>query len=305
MRRASLRVPLVTLGVVIALGGCASFIDDKAASSTLRILTSSTEAAQRQRDPELAREALPGAILQLEAFALAYPGHREFRVMHADALCQYAVAFLFDDWEAAAFANRADDVDRLVDRLTGLLDACVDAQLALLPATWHDAYAKGPAAVAALLPAMTRAQVPHVLWLGTTGAVRIATAPLQHLATVPAVKAILARCATITPGLRDAEAEVLLGTLEAALSGVFRDRPDGSVYFAQARKLAGEGALAVDVMYARGIAVAHKDRALFTQTLERVIAMDVERWPERRLANELARKKAKRYLAAIDALIAN
>lgn len=289
---------------LFALAGCSSFIDDKAASSTLRILSKSTEAAQRQRDPDLAREAMPGGILQLEAFALAYPDRREFRVMHADAVCQYAVAFVFDDWEAAAFANRTEDVDRLGDRLTDLLGSCVDAQLALLPAAWRTAYDKGPAALGPLLPAMTREQVPHVLWLGTTGAVRIAIAPLQHLSTVPAITAVLTRCAATSPGLRDAEAEILLGTLDAALASVFKDKPDGSAHFERARKLAGEGVLAVDVMYARGVAVAHKDRALFTQTLERVLATDLDKWPDRRLTNALARKKAKRYLAAIDTLIA-
>lgn len=47
----------------------------------------------------------------------------------------------------------------------------------------------------------------------------------------------------------------------------------------------------------------HPEDALFTATLENVLAADVTRWPERRLANELARAKAARYLAAIDRLI--
>jgi hypothetical protein len=78
---------------------------------------------------------------------------------------------------------------------------------------------------------------------------------------------------------------------------------DGSALFERARTLAGDGALMVDVMYARGTAVARKDRALFTSTLQRTLAADVTRWPERRLDNELARRKARRYLAAIDTLI--
>ena len=59
----------------------------------------------------------------------------------------------------------------------------------------------------------------------------------------------------------------------------------------------------VDVMFARGTAVARKDRALLTSTLTRALATDVTQWPERRLANELALRKARRYLAAIDKLL--
>ena len=59
--------------------GCSSFINKQAASSTYRILQKSTEAARRQIDLQLAREALPGGVLQLEAFSLASPDHRGFK----------------------------------------------------------------------------------------------------------------------------------------------------------------------------------------------------------------------------------
>jgi hypothetical protein len=84
---------------------------------------------------------------------------------------------------------------------------------------------------------------------------------------------------------------------------MFPGKPDGSAYFDRARQLSGERVLDVEVMFARSVAVARKDRALFTTTLERVAHADIERWPARRLANALAHRKAARYLAAIDVLI--
>jgi hypothetical protein len=286
--------------VLLALCGCASFIDDKAASSTLRILEKSMQAAPRQADLELARAAMPGGIMQLEALSLAYPDHRGFRMLHANALCQYAVMFGFDDWEAASFAGRRDEAEQLADRLRGLLATCADAQRALLPVAWRDATT--PDAIAKRLPSLTREQVPHVLWLATTGAVLLALDPMANLAQLPAINAQLARCTELAPGFRNADAEVLLGTLQAGQASFFGGK-DGSEYFARARKLAGEGVLNVDVMFARGVAVARKDRALFTSTLERVLGEDLRRWPEQRLANEVARKKALRYLAAVDMLV--
>jgi hypothetical protein len=282
--------------IVFALCGCASFIDNKAASSTYRILEKSMEAASHQSDLELARQAMPGGIMQLEAFSLAYPSHRGFRVMYADALCQYAVTFVFDDWEEASLAGRRDDTERHADRLRGLLDTCVATQRTLLPRAWRDGDIK------AHLPALSRDQVPAVLWLATAGAVRLALDPLQNLAQLPLIKAELARCAEVSPGFRNADAEVLLGTLQAGQASFFGGN-DGADHFERARKLTGERVLNVEVMFARGVAVARKDRALFTSTLERVLAADLSRWPEQRLANEVARKKARRYLAAIDKLM--
>jgi hypothetical protein len=146
--------------------------------------------------------------------------------------------------------------------------------------------------------------VPHVLWIATAGAVQLALDPLKNLAQLPVIRAALARCAELAPGFRNADAEVLLGTLQAGQASFFGGK-DGSEYFTRARTLAGEGVLNVEVMFARGVAVARKDRALLTSTLERVLAADLRRWPEQRLANEVARKKARRYLAAADKLVPN
>ncbi|HET9619718.1 MAG TPA: TRAP transporter TatT component family protein, partial [Kofleriaceae bacterium] len=97
-------------------------------------------------------------------------------------------------------------------------------------------------------------------------------------------------------------AEQLLGSLAAGRARLLGG-DDGAADFARARQLA-PGALLVDVMFARGTAVARRDRALFEQTLRGVLAADVTRWPARRADNELARRKAARYLAAADRLFA-
>jgi len=50
-------------------------------------------------------------------------------------------------------------------------------------------------------------------------------------------------------------------------------------------------------MYARFYAVITQDRPLFEKTLKEVIAAPHDLWPEQRLPNELAKKRAQRYLA--------
>jgi hypothetical protein len=288
--------------LAVTLVGCSGFIERRAASTTYGILAKSTEVAKRQSDLELARAALPGGILQLATFALAYPDHRGFRTLHADAVCQYAVAFIFDDWEDAKLRGRDAEAEQITARLGSLLSSCVESNIALLPPAWQKARAQGPDAMIALLPSATKDDVPMLLWIANTDIVRLAIAPLNHLGQLPAIKATLARCAQLAPGYREAEAELMLATLTAALS-MLPGNSDGEAEFLRARTRAGEGALMVDVMFARGTAVARRDRALFDTTLNRVLEADLNRWPDRRLANELARRKARRYLAAVNALI--
>lgn len=292
---------LVVAALLLAVTACQGFIEGRAADSTYRILTSASVAARRQVDVDLARDALPGGIVQLEAFALAYPHHAGFRALHAESLCQYAVAFVFDEWEDAQLVGRAEDAVRAKARVAGLVDACVEANLRLLPAPWRQARAQDGAAWAEQVAAATDRQVPQLLWIAMADAVELAIDPLRHLGKLDAITAALERCIAIRPGFHDSDAELLLGTIEAGRSR-FLGGADGSERFARARAQLGEGALLVDVMFARATLVARGDRAGFVATLEHALAADLARWPERRLANALAQRKAARYLAAIDQL---
>lgn len=284
--------------VLASVAACSGFIDDQAAKSTYRILASSQVAARRLPDIELAAAAVPGGIVQL-AFALAYPKHAGFRRLHAEAICQYAVGFVFDDWEAAHFAARTDEATRLAARLETLLDICTRANLALLPERWRSA--EGDAWIA-LLPSAKREHATPLLWVASANSVRIALAPMRAMSLLQSTQATLERVVALAPGAHDADAELLLGSLRAGASAFFGG-PDGSAQFAAARRALGDGALLVTVLEARGVAVAKKDRERFRRALEGVLAADVTRWPDRRLANELARRKARRYLDAIDTMI--
>ncbi|MBL9019936.1 MAG: hypothetical protein JNL83_37470 [Myxococcales bacterium] len=287
--------------LLVVLAGCSGFIEKRAASTTYSILEKSQVAARREADVEIARAALPGGLMQIEAFALAYPWHRGFQTMRAEVLCQYATGFVFDDWEDASLAAR-EGAEALAARVERLTARCIEANLALLPAAWRSARAQGGAAWLALLPKARRAHADALRWIATSEAVLLALAPMQRIATLPVIEATLARSIELAPGAHDSDAELMLGTLQAGRSR-FLGGDDGTAMFAAARAQLGAGGLIADVMFARGVAVARQDRALFTATLQRVLAADLAAWPERRLANELARIKAQRYLAAIDALI--
>lgn len=263
--------------LLVLLAGCSSFIDNKAADSTLKILEKSSIAAAREADVELAREAMPGGLFQLEAFALAYPDHPGFRALHTDALCQYATGFVYDDWEEASLTGK--DPAPIAGRLVPLLERCAAANRARLPVGWT-------------AETTTRAQVPAVLWLASVGAVQLALAPMAHLAELPAIQAMLARCAALEPGFRDAGAETLLAVLVAGRAQMFGG-PDGTAEFARARALAPH-ALLVDVMFGR----TRRTRAELEAALTAALAVDPAQWPEHRLTNELARRKARRYLAS-------
>src|SRR5512140_2355197 len=158
------------LPCAISTIGFGSFANWHAVASTYQLLLKSREAAQREFDVQLARDAMPSGMPRLQAFALAYPEHRGFRELYAEASCQYAAGFVFDDWEDAKLAGRDDDVERFAGRLGPLLARCVDASLDVLPPAWRVARRDGPDAERALVAKATIAEVSSLLWIATADA---------------------------------------------------------------------------------------------------------------------------------------
>ena len=73
-------------------------------------------------------------------------------------------------------------------------------------------------------------------------------------------------------------------------------------HFQKAFKLSGSKLLVVQLMYAKFYAVQIQDKALFVKTLSEIIATPVDSFPERNLANEVAKRKAKDLLEKVDTL---
>ncbi len=289
------------LASLLGLSGCSGFIEDRAAESTLTILKGSKIAMRRSVDLEIARSAAPGGLVQLEAFAWAYPKHRAFRTMLTEAQCQYAVGFALDDWERSVIEEGAGSPVAAARRTRSLalFERCAELSVALLGSEWEPLL-KGED-ISNRVAKARRKHVPAMSWLALGVANSIALDPLSPLRRkqLPMVEGILARIVELDESHDDAFAHVLLGALASSRPEFLGGNPEkGKAHFAQARELSGGASLMGEVIFARTYAVAKKDRELFVKVLKAVVAADTSRWPERRLANTLAISKAQLYLSA-------
>lgn len=285
--------PLLIGALAFACAGCSGMISRRVADETYRVMVASRDAAASESDVEIARTAWPAGIVQLSAFVRAYPEHRGMRELLAETVCQYATAVGLDDWEAAVLEHR--EAAGPAARGLVLAARCEAAALDVLGARWREARAESFAAVTALVARAVPEDAAGLLWLGVAETCELAIDPLHHLGALVLADAALRRSAELAPGLADATAELTLASLRAATSKLLGG-DDGAQALARARSATGGRVLLVEVVAARGAAVAHGDRAGFESTLRRVLAADLARWPEHRMVNELAVRKARRYL---------
>src|SRR5690242_17599603 len=101
-----MRLPLALLA--ISVGGCSGVIEHSAAKTTANILEKAQPSLQRESDYDLAAKAVPGALKTIEGFYVA-DENPQLRAIITEGYCQYATAFVEDEWEVAKFAGKIDD----------------------------------------------------------------------------------------------------------------------------------------------------------------------------------------------------
>ncbi|MDB4957558.1 MAG: integral rane protein [Myxococcales bacterium] len=134
MRRSHFRLGCL----VIALAGCGERppIQHTAAKTTANILSLAQPSLQQESDYELASRAVPGALKTIEGFYIA-DDNPKLRAILTEGYCQYATAFVEDEWEVAKFAKKLDDAEYHNARATKMFTRCMNYALMDLGADWE------------------------------------------------------------------------------------------------------------------------------------------------------------------------
>ena len=278
------------LVAALALGqtGCLAKL---AANSTARIMDQAAPALQAFSDPATAEAALPYSI----------------------ALGSFGFAFLEDRMEEAEVADDEARIEYYRNRAT--LAYLRGKQVGFEALTLEEdgdggaagAYGRGIDAWRSYLQQFDdQEQAGMVFWLGYNWARHISLNKEDPdvLADLPFAIACFERVFALDPTFNNYAPYVAMGSYYARTSVALGGEPvRAREMFETAIARTGGNFLTYKVMMARVYAVMVQDRALYTRLLQEVIdAGDV--MPEQRLANQIAKRRARRYLAQIDDLIA-
>jgi hypothetical protein len=280
---------------------------------TIWILAHAQPSLQQESDYELASRALPGALKTIEGFYVVDKDKgKELQPILAEGYCQYATAFVEDEWEVAQFAKKLDDVAYHNERASKMFVRCMN--YALLQLGWdrwnRDLFGK-PEVALALINSVGIEDRTALMFaaLGLGGAVNHNLSNPDMLAYPTTVKQMLARVVELDtknpPKECDATCKVhlalphvALGMLNSAASEQFGGNPKvAAEEFQKALAITGDKLMLARVLWAYRVGKMTNDRKLFHTQLVKVLETDPAIWPEQRLANEVARRRARRYLS--------
>ncbi len=277
----------------------------------------------QESDYELAARAVPGALKTIEGFYVA-DEQPKLREILTEGYCQYATAFVEDEWEIAKFAKKLDDIAEQNERASKMFARCMNYALMDLPGGFEKDLFGAPEAAAKRIADTGLDHRTPLMWagVGLGGMINHNLGRVEMLSSLPTVKIILERVVAIDKAQRgeidgtkqvpcDAPCTVRLALPHIALGMVYSaasaqfggDAKRASDEFAIALRITADTAhpdgkmLLARVLWAYRVGLMTNDRKLFHDQLVKVLETDPAIWPEERLANEVAHRRARRYLS--------
>ena len=298
----SSRVAVLAGGTALICAGCNT--QEVGVNLTVPVLMTASRSFRTESDIELARAAIPAQLKTLDGLLEVAPRNKDLLHLLAQSYLEYAFGFLDDELESLPPGHK-DSIERqvLAQRATVFYDRSVQYSLRALDTAdphFSDSFQKGAPAIEAAAAKLKKESAPGLLFAGMAlaSAINVNQGDPSRLVDLPRAIALLKASHALDPDYYNGGAATTLGQIYSSQPKSSGGDPK------QAKKWFDEGIaksqgkfLLGRVQLARAYAVSIKDRALFEKTLKGVLDEKPDVLPEYRLANELAKRRAARYLA--------
>ncbi len=247
-------------------------------------------ALSEESDPILAKSAIPTSLKMLEGLIKSDPDNQALHIQLAEGFCSYAFSFVEEDdpVRASKLYLRGRDYATLALQLNG----APENLLAMKPDEFRQAMGE-----------MDENALPGVFWMGQCWAnwLRLNLMNLEAFVVVPKVEAAMQKTLKWDETYHYAGPHLFFGgfygSRPALLGG---DSEKARKHFERAMELTQNKFLIIPMMYARTVAIQTQDKDLFEKLLNQVLDAPPDILPEQRLANEIAKLKARKLLEDAD-----
>jgi TRAP transporter T-component len=280
--------------------------------TTAKVLVRAQPSLQQESDYQLAHDAIPGALKTIEGFWVVDPDNTDLIGILTEGYCQYGTAFVEDDWEVAKFAKKLDDIEYHNARATHIFTRCLNYALKQLGEGGQTGLFETAQAVAVLAKDTGADKRDALMWaaLALGSVINHNLNRVEMLSYLPTVQVMLARVVELDKASAPARPDyaalphiaygMLYSAASAQLGGKAKEAKDefDAALALTADKEHPEGRmLLARALMGYRLGLITNDRKFFHDQLKKVLETPPSVWPEQRLANEVAHRRARRYLS--------
>jgi hypothetical protein len=276
---------LKILVISLLLTGCS--MKEQMVRSMDPIMDDMASAVNMSNDVELIRDGLPASLIQMDGFVKSAPNNK-LLLKAAESYFGYTFSFVEDvnkPRASALYLKAREYALRVLRKNRQFDEEANDLNEVLSKCTGED------------VPALYWAASSWLAWIGLN------VGNPEAMMDIPKVEAMLQRVIELDETYYYGTAHSMLGSLYAAPPKTMGGNPEkAKLHFQRAFELSKSKLLVVPFIYAKFYAVQIQDKALFVKTLNEIVAAPVNFFPEKNLANEVAKRKAKDLLEKADTL---
>jgi len=281
-------VSACSLLLAFCLAGCS--FKSIALRSAVDIIGKGIEVFYEESDVVLAEDSMASQLKLLEILLKNDPRNANLLLFVTQGFGAYAFMFLEgkENERAKGFYVRGRNFGIRTLQKKSSLDFLAESDL--------DQFDRG-------LKKLSRKEVPLLFWSAYCwgGHANLSRDNPAALADLPKIERMMLRVNELLPGYFYSGADIFLGSYYGSKPKMFGGNLKKSkFYFDRALAVSDEKFLMGIVLYARHYAIPSQDRGYFKLLLENVLNFSAESFPEQRLANEVAKKRALKLLKEID-----
>lgn len=255
-------------------------------------------------DPELVGEAMPFALKTMESLLEATPRHKKLLIATASGFVMYAHAYILRPAEAMEETNFDEARDQRV-RAKRLFLRARGYGLRALELSFPSISDSLSGNRVSVVSKLGKKDVPALYWTGVAwgSAISVAKNDMELVGNFPAVAAMMERALQLDEAWGEGaihEFFIIVSAGKPVSEGGGTKRAEE--HFRRAMELNGGRSVSPLVTFAESVCILKQDRTQFQELLTKVLEFDVNRYPENRLANILAQRKARMLMSNIDNL---
>ena len=283
-------VTIAPLIFSLVLSSCS--IQKLAVKSTSGILVNGMAAINEESDLKLAEQSIPSNLKLLEALIKSDPNNKKLLLMVAEGYTGYALGFIEDDdpKRASQFYLRAKNYAFIILRENEAFNNALSQDLS----QYENA-----------LNSFKKEDVPALFWATNSWGsyVNLNKTDVNALADLAKIELTMKRALELDETFYYGGPHLFFGTILASKPRMLGGNPEkAKEHFDTCLRINENKFLMAKLLYAKTYTVQVQNRELFKALLNEIINAPVDLLPEQRLANEIAKKKAKILLEQEDDL---
>jgi predicted anti-sigma-YlaC factor YlaD len=254
-------------------------------------------------DPELIRAAVPFSLKLIESLLAETPNNKNLLLAAAQGFTQYSFAFVQED------ADELQDTDRVKTtllrlRAKNLYLRARDYGMRGLEVSHKNFSERLKADPKAAIKELKKTDIPLMYWTALSWAAALSVSKdLRMLPEIPRFEALVDRVMELDDSYDEGAMHGFLITYEMSRLNQKPDKMEvARAHFERNLELSHNHQAAPLVNYAENVAVARKDKAEFTDLLNRALKIDPNGWPEHRQLNLVEQRRARWLLSRTDKL---